>query len=525
MICRHRNICLSLILIFISISTSAQKNHWVFFTDKHGVSFEPYSYFDEKAIDRRIREGISLYDTSDFPLSDVYKDSLHRLGFTILAESRWLNAVKVSAGKRKSKSIESLDFVRKVSPSNKHFKEYHDLKPDSVESVQLLAKLQLEQLEANEFISRGIDGSGVRIAVFDGGFPGVDKSSYFSHLVNGNKIIATRDFIKPGNTVYSSVPHGTQVLSCISGMDDSLQLGLATGAEFLLARTEILRERFVEEEYWLLAAEWADKMGADIISTSLGYTHPRYTKKEMDGETSLVAKAAKIASGKGIVVVASIGNDGAKRWRVLCTPADVSEVVSVGGVDPKRGTHLSFSSYGPNSKFDIKPNVSAAGIAAVVSKQGLIAMGGTSYATPLVTGFLACMWQLKPELKAEELRLLLHEASSLFPYYDYIHGYGIPKAGYFFNEQNDGENYIIVKTHSQKIFLEADFYNLDSESELIFYSINLSEKVLMSFGFDVLTKENPYVEISVEKYPKAQLIRFHFAGSTNSYYVNEKFVH
>ena len=66
------------------------------------------------------------------------------------------------------------------------------------------------------------------------------------------------------------------VLSCIAGVKDSVRLGLAPNAEFLLARTErSRREPFSEEENWLAAAEWADRNGADIINSSLGYVHHR----------------------------------------------------------------------------------------------------------------------------------------------------------------------------------------------------------------------------------------------------------
>src|SRR6185436_820200 len=110
-------------------------------------------------------------------------------------------------------------------------------------------------------------------------------------------IIATYNFISKNENVFSHNAHGLGTLSCITGILDSINIGLATGAEFLLARTEqATGEPFSEEENWLAAAEWADKHGANIISSSLGYSYQRYFNTEMNGKKSLVARAAAMAA-------------------------------------------------------------------------------------------------------------------------------------------------------------------------------------------------------------------------------------
>ena len=106
---------------------------------------------------------------------------------------------------------------------------------------------------------------------------------------------------------------------------------MATGAEFLLAITETIGEEFFEEENWLAAMEWAYKNGANIISSSLGYTYHRYYTINMDGKTSLVSRAAKIAASKGMLVINAMGNEGDNDWQFMATPADADSVLSIGG--------------------------------------------------------------------------------------------------------------------------------------------------------------------------------------------------
>jgi subtilisin family serine protease len=214
-----------------------------------------------------------------------------------------------------------------------------------------------------------------------------------------------------------------------------MPLGLAPGAEFLLARTEQLhRERFAEEEAWLAAAEWADRQGADIINSSLGYTKRRYFPEQMNGRTSLVSRAAAMAVRKGMLVVNAAGNDGLDpQWRTIGTPADSDSVLAVGGLDPDNYLHIGFSSYGPTADRRLKPNVTAYGTVLAAAPGGFVRTQGTSFASPLLAGFAACAWQQNRSLTAMQLFQQIQAAADLYPYYDYAHGYGVPRATYFTN--------------------------------------------------------------------------------------------
>ncbi len=429
-------ILLFFIFLFISHLSFSQQKYWVFFTDKKETYFNPNTYFDAKAIERRVINNLPLCDSTDFPLNDFYKKTIQNIVVEITGETRWFNAVAVFATDSQIKKIKTFYFVKKIKEMSQKcvltsYKFDSGLPPKYKE---LLIK-QTESMEGSLFAKSNITGKSVRIAIFDGGFPWVDTNPIFDHIRKNNRIIKTFDFVKKRDFVYDYNPHGTMVLSCIAGLINGLKVGLATDAEFLLARTEVNREPFSEEENWLAAVEWSDKNGAQIINSSLGYTNERYFNEDMDGQKSLVSRAANLAARKGILVINANGNDGTSSWKFIGAPADADSVISVGGIDPETEYHISFSSFGPTADNRLKPNVCAYGTAIAAGKKYMEMVDGTSFASPLVAGFAACALQLNPNIKAMDLFKKIQESGNLYPYYDYAHGYGIPQASCFFENK------------------------------------------------------------------------------------------
>lgn len=430
------------IMISISTLTFCQSEYWVFFTDKKGVKFDPYSYFDKKAIERRINSGISLFDEKDFPLNQDYINQVASIVTDLDIQLRWFNVADVLATDNEIKSVEKLPFVKKIVKKNPIDIELTniDIKDakDLFDSEETILQNQTERLGGKVFLENGIDGKGIRIAIFDGGFPNYDKHEAFEHIRNENRIIKTWDFTKKNANVSRGVSHGTSTFSCIAGKKADKNIGMATGAEFMLAITEVNSEPYKEEKWWLAAMEWADKNGADIISSSLGYVFQRYFPEEMDGHHSLVSEAARIAARKGMLVVNSAGNEATnKYWKTIITPADVDSVLSVGGIDPMTNYHINFSSFGPTSDGKMKPNVCAFGKVMAAEKNGFGTMEGTSFSCPLVSGFAACAWQTKRELNNMQLFNEIEKSADLYPYFDYAHGYGVPQASYFIPGETD----------------------------------------------------------------------------------------
>ena len=131
------------------------------------------------------------------------------------------------------------------------------------------------------------------------------------------RLIAQWDFVNNDGDVsqdlgdpndYSDA-HGTATWSILGGYRPGQLVGPAYGAEFLLAKTESEKfERPVEEDYWVAGIEWAESLGAEVVSSSLGYTD-WYTFADMDGRTAVTTRAANRAAGLGVVVVNAAGNE------------------------------------------------------------------------------------------------------------------------------------------------------------------------------------------------------------------------
>ncbi len=436
-----KHILLFFLLAFSHLSFSQHNCYWVFFTDKNGSAFDPYAYFDAKAIARYTQCGASLYDISNYPVNETYSNAVADLAAEVVGTSRWLNAVGIMASDEAASRIMTLPFVDRVEEIAHAPMTLASATVDAPQKALLVSDSviheQLKRFGGNFFIEKGIDGKGLRIAVFDGGFPKVDTHPAFRHLRDGKQILATYNFPKKCENVYGWDSHGTMVLSCIAGVMDGTKIGLATGAEFLLARTEIDPEPFKEEIWWAQGVEWADKNGADIINSSLGYGKDRYYTRNMDG-TSYVAKAANMAVEKGILVCNAAGNEGNdNHWRTIITPSDAENVLCVGGIEASLESyrHIDFSSYGPTVDKRRKPNVCAYGYAQVASLSGGFTNAyGTSFASPLTAGFCACAWQTRRDLTALEMKDEIEKSGDLYPYFDYAFGYGVPQAAYFTND-------------------------------------------------------------------------------------------
>jgi len=437
------------VLIAIGGNTFAQvvekeNKYYVYLIDKAGSQFDPFEYFDSKAITRRQKLGINLYDSSDFPVSPQYRTIIKNRVNLIKQESRWLNMVTVMATYQQIEELGGLHFVKNIESgtaiaqlSGAEVKGSDSQDFALSESQIEMVKAQLARMDGGSFKEQKLDGSGIRVAILDAGFRSYKTNPAFEHLRSAQRILKTWDFVKNNKNVDGYNNHGTNVLSCVAGMQGGQPIGLATGAEFLLARTETWTEFFAEEENWLAAAEWADKNGADIINSSLGYTYHRYFRYNMDGKTAMVSRAANMAASKGILVVNSAGNEGADAWKNMGAPADADSVLSIGGIHHRSGIHTSFSSFGPTWDKRLKPNLTAYGHVIASGPKGYHSTQGTSFSSPLVAGFAACAWQADTNLSNMDVFRKLEQSGDLYPYFDYAHGFGVPQAGKYLGLEDE----------------------------------------------------------------------------------------
>lgn len=454
----YKKIVFFFLLTVLTLGMRAQSCYWVVLTDKAGTTFDPYSYFDAKAIERYRLNNADLYDISNYPLNNEYVGTINGIATEEVGSSRWLNAVAVMATDEQISLIKSLPFVKQVdlianemqicqqrSTGNQQRNAVTQTAKDTV--LGWLTD-QLHRMQGELFNQNQYNGNNIRVAVFDGGFHAVNTHEVFRHLRERNAIIATWDFTSKQANVYDRHTHGTMVLSCIAGNLNGHQLGLATGATFLLAKTEVEPEPFKEEVWWAQAMEWADKNGADIINSSLGYGGDRHYTTEMDG-TSYVARAANMAARKGILVCNSAGNEGDdNKWKTIITPADADSILAVGGIEPSLTSykHIAFSSFGPSADGRQKPNICAFGYAEVADPHNddkTTFAYGTSFASPLAAGFAACALQAVREqglnFSAMQMKSEIEQSGDLYPYCDYAFGYGVPQASYFIDYPKDKE--------------------------------------------------------------------------------------
>lgn len=259
-----------LVIIFIGFNSFAGK-YWVEFKDKKIGNYNPYTYFNHKALDRRILNNYPIYHYSDWPVNQNYINVLGNFVDSVSYSSRWLNAIAVYVDETRVEQLKSLYFVKGVKPFYKKKMTLSEINnnvdiPMISPSDAWVLENQLQKFELNVLEEQNLNGNGVRIAVFDAGFKNVDKHPAFKHMIANNRILKTFDFVRNKDNVYDYSSHGTSVLSNIGGQIDKLKIGLATDATFLLARTERnLWEFYSEEENWVAAMEWADKEGVDVI--------------------------------------------------------------------------------------------------------------------------------------------------------------------------------------------------------------------------------------------------------------------
>ena len=292
---------------------------------------------------------------------------------------------------------------------------------------------QLDLLGLTPMHHAGYIGNGVLLAILDAGFYNTNKADAFKAVRERNGIIVARDFVVPGNNVYKENSHGTYVMSTIAGNIKGKYFGAAPGVDFMLLRTEDVRSEYpVEEYYWLAGAEFADSAGADIITSSLSYTTfddtlLNHNRDMMDGESTIVSRAASKAFDKGILVTTSAGNDGANSWRKIGFPGDAKNVLTIGAVD-SLGNYASLSSVGYSADGRIKPDLMAVGKAtALISGNNIVFYGnGTSFSTPTMAGAIATLIQANPQSPAVEIRSAILHSAHQFYNPDSVMGYGIP---------------------------------------------------------------------------------------------------
>jgi len=432
--------------LFVLCFANAQEHAWVYFNDKPNTASamaNPLSMLTQRALDRRTRQNIAL-NNQDVPISNSYINQIMaQNGILVKAKSKWLNAVHVFGTAADINALSSLNFVSQIifadnslnaRPTNQESSQDTNTKFEVLTNYNYGNSYnQAHQIRVDYLHEQNFTGTTMQIAVLDAGFPNVDNFSAFQQIRDNNQILGGYDFVSRSTNFYQGSSHGTAVLSTIAGFVDTELVGTAPDVKVYLFRTEdAIPETPLEESLWVEAAEKADSLGVDIISTSLGYQdfdEHRYDHQysDMDGNTTFISRGANIAALKGILVIAAAGNDGNNTYFNISSPADATNVFTVGAVD-ENGVIANFSSYGPNFNNQIKPDVDAKGSqATVINSSGNVSTSnGTSFATPIMAGAVACFWEAYPNKTNFEIMQMIRESASLYNSPTNQEGYGIP---------------------------------------------------------------------------------------------------
>lgn len=462
-----KKLLLLLLLITAAYITEAQYTRYVVqLTDKKGTTHtigNPSTYLSPKAIQRRIRQHISI-DSTDLPISAAYLDSIRSVpNVTVMNISKWLNQVLIKTSDLAAiAKINGFVFVKKTAPLavqsrpgmenplNQKFREpIREVAPPEMlngaygHSGGLGTPVlnygnsynQIHLHEGEYLHDRGYTGSGITIAILDAGFYGYKTNIAMDSVRLQGRVLGEWDYVNNETSVTEDHPHGLYCFSIIAANKPGQIIGSAPHASFYLLRTEDAATEYpVEEQNWVAAAEFADSAGVDMITSSLGYADfddPSFNHSyaQRDGKTAIITIGADLAVKKGMIVTNSAGNSGGAGGdaKFVSCPADGDSVFTIGATNVT-GVIAGFSSWGPNGAGRLKPDIVSVGQGTVLANTaGNASSGnGTSFSNPLACGLIACLWEAYPEFTNLEILDAVKKSADRYNNPDQQYGYGIP---------------------------------------------------------------------------------------------------
>ena len=408
---------------------------------------KPGAFLSERALLRRAMHGAEVTEM-DLPLSPKYVNEVTATGATLWLSSRWMNAVVVAAAGpqvdkiRGMKHVKSATFVAPVQyerASTRPVIPNLDRPAPIVDEVPVSRNFygygwdNITGMRGDSLHMWGFRGQDVLVAVFDGGFPYVNYRQFLGYEQEA-AVPANYDVVEQDSTGLDGGTHGATVLSTMATFRPFLFVGTAPAARYVLFKTENGKgEHRLEEINYAVALEIADSIGVDVVNSSLGYSefsqkNMNYRYKDMDGNTSPASRAIEHAFARGMIIVTSAGNSGNDPWKYITVPADAEEVLAVGALN-KDGSKAYFSSVGPSADGRTKPDVAALGVdvaAMTGSGRAVTGANGTSLASPLVCGLVACLRGAVPDATNAEIVNAVRMTADQADAPDNERGYGQP---------------------------------------------------------------------------------------------------
>lgn len=479
---------------------------------------DPTTILSQAAINRKTAQGTPI-DDRDVPLNETQKSEINAsTGITVLAKSKWLNAVYVRGSENDINNLLNFSFVADIEfadkslnrpTSGKQFtNDKFEIENESQSRVIYNygdATLQTEMIDVDYLHENDFIGEDILVAFMDNGYPGVLSNPAYAALRNEGRLLGYYDFAARVENPNGNGNHGASTFSDAAGFLDGQFVGTAPGASYYLYITEDSDESPAEEAYWVEALERADSLGVYVTNTSLGYqdfdnSAFDHTYQDLDGQTTIAARGSNVAFDKGMINVTSAGNDGNPGdFGYVATPADAPGSFTIGAVTSS-GSPSGFSSYGPTVDGRIKPDVVALGSSAAVVDQfgNVTTSSGTSFSSPIMAGAVASLWSAFPHMKNDVITQAIRESASKYTNPTDKLGYGIPNFEEALNsllllsvEDQMQDNYFALYPNPVSTQINISFPKNSENAEFTLFNV-LGERILQTR----ITSMNNSVDVS-----------------------------
>lgn len=238
---------------------------------------------------------------------------------------------------------------------------------------------------------------------------------------------ALGDYLDEDNDVNDESFHGTHVAGIIGAKgNNSLGVsGVCWNVRLMPLRAgfRTMDAGYLQDDDAAAAIIYAADNGCKVINMSWGDT----------SYSPIIADACDYAYAKGVVLVASAGNDGTSE---LHYPARLANVIAVGSASRAK-LLSSFSSHGQGLDL-LAPGELILSTYKDEGESLYYEQSGTSMSAPFVTGAIALMLSIQPELTPDEIRArLLSSTDDIYsPGYDYLSGHGFLNVEKFIRNSN-----------------------------------------------------------------------------------------
>ncbi|UZD35795.1 S8 family serine peptidase [Capnocytophaga ochracea] len=242
-----------------------------------------------------------------------------------------------------------------------------------------------------------------------------DRNGFIDDLKGWN-------FITQSNDVRTTNSHGTQVSGIISAKTNNAEgiAGIVGGNKKKGVQVIPVCVGIFAPESSILddAIIYAVNSGVRIIQLSLSVL-----------KTDAIEKAIDYAKQKNVLIICASGNDSSNN---LSYPSSNEYVIAVGGID-RNNRRAPFSNYGNNLSV-VAPGID---IFSTGLNNTYLSSDGTSFAAPQVSGVVALILSVNPDLTAKQVADIIEQTAQKVGGYNYQNTYTRPN-GTWNNEMGYG---------------------------------------------------------------------------------------